>query len=240
MLWVLDQTLRGPLAIAGRRGVAVLLTAFALHVLVWIGGIFAFSGPRRVSFEFLGDVSTPWVRQFMLPLLVVLLLQVVFVSRSSAWRPVLFDQSRTSRRWLWVPVLVLVLGAPGLSIYSSGWTPAGTSYVAGVAATVVLVGICEELAFRGYLLVSARRVFKKELPAVAMVSVLFGLFHLPNALLGSPLSSELVHVVQTAVLGLLFYALRRLSGTVLLPMGVHAAWDLVVLQANWDAIASVL
>jgi len=235
---MLDRPVRGPLGCDGRSAAAVMLAAFFVHVLVWIGGILVFSGSDRVSFEFLGDVSTPWVRQFVLPLLCVFALQYAFVSMSSAWRPVLFEDVGSPRRWLWFPVLVVVVGAPVVTVLTSGWTPAGAGYVAGVAATVVLVGVCEELAFRGYLLVSARRAFRSEFAAVVAVSVLFGFFHLPNTLLGSPLTGEFVHVAQTAVLGLLFYALRRLSGNLFVPMFVHAVWDLVVLQANWDAITS--
>ena len=82
------------------------------------------------------------------------------------------------------------------------------------------------------ILVGARRTFHGEIPAVAFISVLFEFPHLPNALLGSPLPGELVHVAQTAVLGLALYALRRLSGIWILPVIIHAAWDLVVLQAN--------
>jgi hypothetical protein len=68
-------------------------------------------------------------------------------------------------------------------------------------------------------------------------SALFGLFHLPNTLLGSPLAFELVHVVQTALIGIVFYVLRRLSGRLVLPIAIHAIWDLVVLQTQWNALS---
>jgi uncharacterized protein len=165
-------------------------------------------------------------------------LQVLYVTREDIWTPVLRETGRTRRQWLWLPVGLLVVGAPALTVATQGWTPAGSTYLVGVVTTVVMVGVCEELAFRGYLLVGARRTFRSEIAAVAFTSVLFGFFHLPNALLGSPMPGELVHVAQAAVLGLVFYALRRLSGTLILPLIVHAAWDLVVLQANWDVISA--
>lgn len=219
--------------------VTQLLGLFLAHVVVWIGGIWLFAGPGRISFAYLGAASTPWLRQFVLPLSLVLTLQLAYVSRLAMWGSVLRDPARTSRQWLWGPVALLVVGGPAMLVATEGWTPAGASYVAGVVATVVLVGICEELAFRGYLLVGARYALRSERAAMFFTSLLFGFFHLPNALLGSPLPGELVHVVQTAVLGLVFYALRRLSGTLLLPIVVHAAWDLVVLQAHWDVLGAV-
>jgi len=224
---------------AWSSGIPSLLAVYLAHVVVWIGGIRLLAGSGRVSFAHLDDASTPWIRQFVIPLSIVLVLQVLYVAREGLWAPGLRETDRIRRQWLWLPVGVLVVGAPALTVATEGWTPAGPTYLAGVVATVVLVGVCEELAFRGYLLVGARRTFRSELAAVAFTSVLFGFFHLPNALLGSPLPGEIVHVAQTAVLGLVFYALRRLSGTLILPMVVHAAWDLVVLQSNWDALSAV-
>jgi membrane protease YdiL (CAAX protease family) len=214
----------------------LLLGLFAAHVLIWIGLVYLIPGSDRVSFEYLGDQSTPWVRQFVLPLLAVLAFQVITVTRLRWWGPVLRDTSRTTRQWLWLPVGGFFTLAIVFAVASAGWTDAGWRYTAGLSATVLLVGVCEEVAFRGFLLVGARRIFAREWQAVLLSCVLFGLFHLPNALLGSPLGDELIHVFQTAVIGVAFYALRRLSGKLYLPVAVHAIWDLVVLRARWDAV----
>lgn len=223
-----------------RKIASSAITYFILHTTLWISMVYALPGSKRVSFEYLGDASTPWLLQFVLPLVVVLIFQVCFLTKLGWWSGVLSDDGRTSKQWLWLPVGSFVLLALGTSLYIGGWNEAGLGYLSGLGTTVLLVGITEELSFRGVLLARGREVFAKEWQAALFASCLFGLFHLPNALLGSPLQGEIVHVVQTAIVGYLFYALRRLSGSIFLPMLVHAVWDLVVLQANWDIMETAV
>jgi membrane protease YdiL (CAAX protease family) len=220
-----------------RRALVLLLGLFLTHVTIWTGLVYLAPGTDRVSFEYLGDQSTPWIRQFVLPLIAVLVFQLATITHLRWWGPVLRDTSRTKRQWLWIPVGGFIAAALIGAVMQSGWTAAGWSYTAGLTMTVLLVGICEELAFRGFLLVGARRIFAREWQAMLFSSALFGLFHLPNTLLGSPLAFELVHVVQTALIGIVFYVLRRLSGRLVLPIAIHAIWDLVVLQTQWNALS---
>ena len=217
-----------------------MLIYFLCHTAIWIGLVYLLGGDDRVSFEYLGDASTPWVRQFVMPLLTVLFFQVAVFSKAGWWKDVIKDPERTERTWLWWPVGGFVAFSMVGALVLNGWNKAGTGYALGLGATVALVGLTEELTFRGAILVGARRMLDKEWKAALFATSLFGLFHLPNAILGSPLPGELVHVVQTAALGMLFYALRRLSGTIWLPVIVHAVWDFVVLQGNWDAISAMV
>ena len=67
-----------------------------------------------------------------------------------------------------------------------------------------------------------------------------GLFHLPNILVGAEVGPTLVQVVQTAVVGVGIYALRRTTGLLLPCMLLHGVYDYLVLQGNWDTIATAL
>jgi membrane protease YdiL (CAAX protease family) len=215
----------------------LLLGIFVAHVAIWIGLIALVPGDDRVSFEYLGDQSTPWVRQFIIPLLVVLAFQVAVTTKLGWWKSVLRDPSRSRRRWLWVfPVLIALAG---LLVFSdAGPTDAGSTYIAGCLAAVMLVGVTEEFTFRGLLLVGGRRLFSTERTAALVAAVLFGLFHLPNILVGAEVDSTLWQVVQTAVIGLGLYALRRVSGSIIPCMVLHGVYDYLLLQGNWDAIAA--
>ncbi len=90
------------------------------------------------------------------------------------------------------------------------------------AAVAIGAGIAEELAFRGFLLF----YFATFLPglgrlvAVLASSAAFGLGHLYQGVRG---------VALTAALGLFMAALYVLSGSLLVPMVVHAALDLRLL-----------
>lgn len=215
----------------------LLLGIFVVHVVVWIGLILLVPGGDRVSFEFLGDQSTPWVRQFIIPLLVVLALQVVITTKLGWWTSVLGEPSRSSKRWLWVfPALLALFGL--IKFVADEPTSAGATFIAGCLTTTMLVGITEEFTFRGLLLVGGRRVFSTERVAALVAAGLFGLFHLPNIVVGAEVGPTLQQVVLTAVMGLAFYALRRVSGSLIPCMVLHGIYDYLVLQGSWDAIVS--
>lgn len=214
----------------------LLLGWFAVHVVVWIGLVRLVPGGDLVEFSELGALGTPWVRQFVVPLLVVASLQVV-VLRWTGWTSsVLSDSSRSTTRWLWIlPAYVVLIGVVSLARTGFG-ADAGGAYLVGVAVTVALVGFCEEVTFRGILVVGARRVLASERQVVVFTSVLFGLFHLPNILLGAEVGSTVGQVVMTSLMGACFYALRRLTGSLVPCIVLHAVYDFVLVQGNWDVL----
>jgi membrane protease YdiL (CAAX protease family) len=121
---------------------------------------------------------------------------------------------------------------------SNGVADAGSSYVVGLLVTTMLVGVTEEFSFRGLLLVGGRRVFRTERLAALVTAVLFGLFHLPNIILGAEVGPTLFQVVLTAVIGSGFYALRRVSGSIIPCMVLHGVYDFLLLQGHWDSIVA--
>ena len=98
----------------------------------------------------------------------------------------------------------------------------------------VTAGIVEELIFRGYL-VWYFASFAPLWAAIAITAIAFGIGHLYQGLAG---------VLKTAVMGLFFGVFYWLSGSIWLPMFLHAAID--VLQGrliyfsltNHDALAA--
>ncbi len=202
-------------------------------MVVWTGLVLALPGGDRVDYDILGDASTPWVRQFVVALVVVLMIQIVFISREKMWGEVLRDRPRAGRLWMWLPpALVLFIGL--IVLVDEGVTDAPTSYWIGMTATMLLVGITEEVTFRGILIADARRRWGSEWRALLLSSVLFGLFHLPNWLLGQDLSTTIRQVIVTALMGGIFYSLRRASGTLLTCIVLHAAYDWVLIQRMFD------
>lgn len=206
-----------------------LLSFFVIHVVVWTGLILVVPGDDRVGFDLLGNGATPWVRQFHVALLAVLAIQVAFISSQGWWREVLVDRPRSARWWMWVPPLLI--GLAGLGRFAEdGPSDAPSSYWVGLTITVALVGLTEELTFRGVLVAGARRQSLSERNVLLLSSGLFGLFHLPNWLLGQDLGPTLVQVVMTAILGSAFYALRRASGSLVPCIVLHGAYDWLLLQ----------
>ena len=216
--------------------ISLLLGIFVAHVVIWIGLVRLVPGGDGVDYPDLGTLGTPWVRQFVIPLLVVLVFQVVVITRLGWWKSVLREPSRTTRRWLVVfPVVVFVLGLT--RFLSDGFAgDAGSSYLIGCIVTMTLVGLTEEITFRGIQQVGARRVFTREWQAVVFASVLFGLFHTPNIVIGAEVGDALRQTVFTAIIGTAFYCLRRVSGSLIPCIVLHAVYDFLLIQGAWDTL----
>lgn len=177
---------------------------------------------------------------------------LVVVARRAGltWRELGLDRA-TWRRGARFGGAVLAVGATGYLVALA--VPAARSAVAGFAPDELSTGellvralvliplgvvVCEEVAFRGVLLAVARR----QLPvpaAVAVTSVVFGLWHVSTAVqdsrsVVSPLlagASVAGTVVLTGLGGAIFAWLRLRSGSLLAPMGLHLATNSVGLLA---------
>ena len=220
-----DTTARGP----ARTSPAELIGFFLLHVVVWIGLMRPLAGSDFVDYADIGAATTPWVRQFVIGLVVVLVLQVAFITRKRWWQPLLHEQTRL-RAWWAFPPIVLVAAAGLVRFATQGLSDAPADWWVGFTVTMALVGLTEELSFRGILLVGGRQVLDTEVKAWLFSSVLFGLFHLPNALVGQALVPSVAQVFQTALIGSVIYLLRRASGSLVVAAVFHAAYDWLLLQ----------
>jgi uncharacterized protein len=82
----------------------------------------------------------------------------------------------------------------------------------------LMLGGSEELMYRGYLQATLTRSVGFW-PAAILVSVLFGLGHIPNA------GETVVGIIGVTIRALLYCFLLRLTGSLWLGIGFHAAWD---------------
>ncbi len=148
---------------------------------------------------------------------------VVAISVLGWWREVLFDRSRSGPAWGWIlPVVMLGIIVVNFVGAASGRPSAGLLLWSSLGA--VGVGFGEEMITRGSLLVGLRSRFG-ERQAWLFSSLLFSALHVPNVIFGLPVWAMPVQVVLTFIMGGGFYAMRRMSGTLLLPMVLHGLWD---------------
>jgi membrane protease YdiL (CAAX protease family) len=204
---------------------------FIVHTAVWISLVRFLPGDDFVEYPDLGALGLPWMRQFVIPLLVVLALQIILITRRGWWKPVLSEDSRTTKMWMAIPpVIVAVIGLS--QFIGDGLSDVPSHYWIGMTLTMLLVGTTEEISFRGILLVGGRQTFGRELYAFLFSSALFGLFHLPNVFLGQEFGPSVAQVVATAVIGSAFYCLRRISGSLIPCILLHAVYDWMLIQGS--------
>jgi membrane protease YdiL (CAAX protease family) len=68
----------------------------------------------------------------------------------------------------------------------------------------------------------------------------FGLFHLPNALGGQALGTTLFQVGYAFVMGIALFVSMRISRRILLPVAMHALWDVAALVTAALTLAIVI
>ena len=117
-------------------------------------------------------------------------------------------------------VLVVLLSAARLLLFDGVVLHAAQAVAYGATwlLAFLLVGLAEEMMFRGYLQTAlSRRIgFWK---AAAVLSVLFAAAHLGNR------GETVPGLLGVVAAGLLFCLLLRVSGSLWLGIGFHAAWD---------------
>ncbi len=136
---------------------------------------------------------------------------------------------RWNRLWLaWLPVLYVALSLAG------GTESRALLSVLGIAALALAIGFEEELWTRGLVLESLR--WRGTTVAVVLSSLWFGLLHSLNLLSGRPLTATLAQIGFATAFGLAVGALRVRVGTLWLPIGLHALYDLGILLRDAEVV----
>jgi membrane protease YdiL (CAAX protease family) len=132
-----------------------------------------------------------------------------------------------SLRWVLPPTLYTLCLLFAALIMSTQVPEGGFPALSGVIAllaTVALIGLFEELLFRGILL---RGLESKTGPVLALVvsSVAFGLMHYVNWVGGQPLGDTTIQVLHAIGAGFLYGALMLMTGSIWPSVFLHALWD---------------
>jgi hypothetical protein len=125
----------------------------------------------------------------------------------------------------------------GMALQNDTTVFPATSGVLALLVTVALIGVFEELVFRGILF---RGLESRAGPIWALIlsSVLFGLMHYANWVGGQPLDDTTTQVIHAATAGFLYGAIMLITGSIWPSVLVHAAWDgmISVVSTLSDAI----
>ncbi|MFK3731472.1 lysostaphin resistance A-like protein [Streptomyces sp. NPDC088090] len=167
------------------------------------------------------------LRDGLIPVALSVLFGAAVVTRLGWWGDVLHYRAPV-RRWVWC-VPISMLAAALLAVNYGHLAAQPLSLGLSLLAMTLLVGIGEELMFRGI----GVQVFKKaglgEGKVALWSSLIFGAAHLSNALSDGGQAIGQAVIVSTS--GFFLYLCLRAGGTVLLPMLVHGLWDFGLLSS---------
>ena len=193
--------------------------AIAVVYMAVFGGLFALSG---VDYDAVADSPENVRNAIVIPLAVAAVLLVIVTSVFGWWRPVLRERRRAGGWLIAVPIVIFLALLAGLDY--ANLADLDTELLLWIGVAVALVGFCEELVYRGLLVVSFRSTLAE--PMVWLwSSVAFGLLHSINFLLGQDLGPTIQQVIVTFIIGSAFYISRRATGMLVVPMILHLMWD---------------
>jgi membrane protease YdiL (CAAX protease family) len=170
----------------------------------------------------------------LIPLIIV---GVVFVRRAGwsrdVWRTPSSFETRPRRRWMLVfPILLLVQVVVILA--GTPWSRWTIGLLLLVLLVNILVGVGEELYFRGILRASLRAHHGETL-TLLVTSLLFGLAHaLGSVIAGMPIGFIGFQVGVTAVTGAVLYGVFRATGRLWVAMALHALNDFALRVSSGD------
>ena len=132
------------------------------------------------------------------------------------------SERRSLPNWLLIwPVVAVVSMIVNIAVDSD---QCDTDFLIMVFIGFAFVGFSEELMTRGLLPGGARSQYR-ELWSWLISTACFGAMHSLNAIHGQELGTTAVQVLSTFGSGMLLYFARRIGGTLLLPMLMHALFD---------------
>jgi CAAX protease family protein len=197
------------------------LAALAAYLVV----VFVIQGTSGVPYTELSASAGNLWRDPILSIAVGSLVVAALATWWGWWRPALVERTR-ARPWTVIaPALVLVLAV--VNLVFTKWSSIGADFVIAGLVVGVLVGFGEEFTTRGLLLVGLRARLREVLVWL-FTCLAFGLIHGLNILLGAPVLGTVQQIVLAAAQGSAFYALRRVTGSLIWPMALHGLWDFSV------------
>jgi membrane protease YdiL (CAAX protease family) len=156
----------------------------------------------------------------LVAVLLVLLYLSLFVFKDS--RRDIFFERQPFRLSKWYSVFPLTLvGVTLFALVSVNYAAYTMTEIALVLVATLAIGANEEIVTRGILLVGLRNSRVAEWVVCVVTTVAFGLLHFVNVLGGQSLAI----ILATVATGLLLYVSRRVSGGLIVPIILHAAYD---------------
>lgn len=202
-------------------GVAIFVGYAVLFTLAFLAG--------GVDYDEVADTTGNVIRAIVIPVWTGAAVLLALTAFLGWWRPVFRDDERSPRWTLLIPGFMALGIVVGLA--TADWGARDVSFIAWLLFGTIAVGIAEETLTRG-LVLTAMRGGLGEVGAWFWSSLLFGLLHGANIVLGQDVGPTLQQIVFAFVFGSVLYAARRATGTLVVPIVLHALWDFTTFMGS--------
>ena len=194
-----------------------------LVALAYITLVFIFSKILGIPYNEIVDSTSNVLKALVLPVAVISLSLAAFIKYAGWWDGI-FTIKKMKDKWLWLLPLSIV-GTEASQLIRHDWGATDMAFVAAVLVGTLFVGFGEELLARGLLVKAYRKSLKTERSVALLSSLVFGLLHFVNLLGGQDTKTTLLQVISAGIFGYAMYITMRVSGSLILPMVLHAFWD---------------
>lgn len=206
-----------------------VLVGYAVYLII----VLAFGG---VDYNEIADSTSNLIRAVVIPIGLGSILLAVTAKRLGWWDAAMRERAPVGPRWLLVvPALMLLIAV--LNLVDKGFGGSSLEFVLVTAIAVSFVGFSEELLTRGLLLVGFRGSMG-EVGVWFFTSLCFGLLHGINIIVGQAGGATLSQMAFAFVFGSVLYLTRRVTGTLIICIALHAIWDFSVLIVSSGATTS--
>jgi len=200
------------------------LTAIAaiLGYMVVIFSLWAITG---LKYDEVGDTVENVQKGIVLSVGLAAAYLIIATTALGWWKPAIHEPRKVGSRWMWlIPALLLIGTAGNLATTKWGEIDGVATYALWLALGCILIGFSEELLTRGLAIVGGRGSMHEKWVWV-FSGVIFALLHAPNALFGQSVGGTAFQMVFAFAIGTSYYVTRRISGTLIVTMVLHALWD---------------
>lgn len=195
--------------------IALTIGYTAIVVGAWaVGGL---------DYDAVGESTSTVVKGIVVPVALGAVFLAVATSYLGWWGPAIHEELRAPT-WLWAVPAVMVLPGLGALLGGIGSADRAGTYLLALGVGTLLVGFSEELLTRGTGLVGLRGRFGEAL-SWFFSCLIFGLIHAVNVFFGQSIGTTVQQIVFALVAGSVFYITRRVSGTLIVCMLLHAWID---------------
>lgn len=187
-----------------------------------------------LDYDEVGTTTTTVLEGIVIPVAAGAVFLAAVTSYLGWWGPAIREDLRAPR-WLWVVPVLMFLPGIGFVLGGSGSADRSIGFLLSLGLGCLLVGFSEELMTRGTGLVGLRGGFGEAL-SWFFSCLLFGLIHALNAVFGQSLGDTAQQILMAFLAGSVLYVTRRVAGTLVVCMLLHAWIDFTTFAFSDAAI----